>query len=237
MRLAHRFFRSFSFSSLSLTLQIILLNVLFFIGVYIFLFFISLRANGLSPETFMSYIAVNPSFVVKGYFWTLVTSVFVHLSFSHLLVNMFSLFFVGSFVERLIGRKRYAWFYLISGVAGSLFFVLFAYVGAFFPSTAPLFGNPFDFAVGASGAIFGLAGLLVVLLPHLKVLVFFILPMRLWSAMILLLFGLWGLSAIAGLPVGNTAHFGGLIVGLVYGLYLRLTYPHKVTLLNRLFRS
>lgn len=223
-------------SRFSLTTQLIILNVAIFFVLVVSLLILGYTNSSLA-EQLVSFIAVNPSLVVKGYFWTILTSAFVHLSFSHLLVNMISLFFLGSFVERLIGKKRYVWFYLISGIVASLFFVGFGYIGTEFPSTQSVFGSASDYAVGASGAIFGLAGLLAVILPNLRVLVFFVIPMRLWAAMVFLLFGLWLISALAGLPIGNTAHFGGLVVGLVYGIYLRLKYPHKVTLINRMFHS
>jgi hypothetical protein len=149
---------------------------------------------------------------------------------------MVSMFFIGNFLERIIGRKRYIWFYMISGIVAGLFFVGFAYLGLIVPGGNALFGGIDDFAVGASGALFGLGGLLAVLIPRLKVLVFFIIPMPMWAAMTVLMFGLWAFSVVAGLPVGNTAHFGGLVVGVIYGFYLRKKYARKVRMLNRMFR-
>jgi len=70
----------------------------------------------------------------------------------------------------------------------------------------------------------------------MKVLVMFIIPMPMWAAMGVLMFGLWAVSIGAGLPVGNTAHFGGLIVGLIYGIYLRGKYPRKIGMLNKMFQ-
>lgn len=221
------------FEGMSLTNFIIILNVIVF-------FFVTIGAliavsAGVKVEKFISFVALNPELFMKGYFWTILTSMFTHINFSHLLVNMISLFFIGMFVERLIGRKRYMWFYLISGLVASLAFVFFAYLGLYVPNGKALFGGIDDFAVGASGAIFGLAGLLAVLLPRLKVLLFFIIPMPMWIAMAVLIFGVWIFSIYAGLPVGNTAHLGGLIVGLIYGAYLRTKYSKKVALLNRMF--
>jgi len=222
------------FNRLSVTTTIIILNVIVFLAIFFAFVFIRLSGQG-SPESFISYIALNPSIFIDGYIWTLLTSMFTHLGLSHLLLNMVSLFFIGTFVERLIGRKRYAWFYLVSGLIAGIFFVVFAYFGTFFPQGQSLFGGITDSAVGASGAIFGLGGLLAVLIPRLRVLVFFIVPMPLWAAMSVLLVGFWIISVIAGLPIGNTAHFGGLLVGLIYGFYLRTKYARKVALLNRMF--
>jgi len=206
------------FSNLSVTNWFILINVIFFIVVNILV---------LNNQNFFEYIALKSSNILQGkYLWTLLTSMFMHGSFAHILVNMVSLMFIGNFVERIIGRKRFFWFYLVSGLVASLFFVLFALV---FSSELNVY------AVGASGAIFALGGLLMILTPKLPVLVFFIIPMRMFTAMIFLLAMLWVLSVVAGLPIGNTAHLGGLLSGIVYGLYLKRKYKRKVVMLNRMF--
>jgi len=49
----------------------------------------------------------------------------------------------------------------------------------------------------------------------------------------LVLFATWLVSAGTGLPIGNTAHFGGFLVGIIYGVYLRKKYPRKIQLLNQ----
>jgi membrane associated rhomboid family serine protease len=60
--------------------------------------------------------------------------------------------------------------------------------------------------------------------------------MPLWIGMIFMLGILWWASIGIGLPIGNTAHLGGLIIGLIYGFYLRKRYIKKITLLNRILR-
>lgn len=233
MRVIYKKRRSF-LEGLSVNTIIIFLNFVFWLALIIGLAF----EGGVSSldQSFLKYLAINPSLFLQGYFWTPITSMFSHISFTHLLVNMVSMFFIGSFIEKIIGRKRYVVFYLISGVIAGLAFVGLSYLGNAFSLSDSVFGGVNSFAVGASGALFGLGGLLAVLIPRLRVLVFFILPMPMWLAMIVLMFGLWAVSIAAGLPVGNTAHFGGLVVGLVYGFYLRNKYSRKVNLLNRMFR-
>ncbi|NUR78534.1 MAG: rhomboid family intramembrane serine protease [Thermoleophilia bacterium] len=86
--------------------------------------------------------------VAHGEWWRLFTAMFLHASFFHLLVNMYSLYFVGSIMESLIGRWRFLLLYLASGLAGS--------AGA-------LLLSPLKPTVGASGAIFGVLGGLFVL--------------------------------------------------------------------------
>jgi len=63
----------------------------------------------------------------------------------------------------------------------------------------------------------------------------FVIPMQMWFAMVVLLGGFWLASIFGNLPIGNTAHFGGLLVGVVYGLYLRKRYPRKTAMLARQF--
>ncbi|MCH7567959.1 MAG: rhomboid family intramembrane serine protease [Nanoarchaeota archaeon] len=216
------------FARMSMTDTLIFINVLVF-------FIILIAALSGFLEFVINYFALNPSSFFQGYIWTPLTSMFMHVLFLHLFVNMISMFFIGNFVERLIGRKRYLWFYMISGIVASLFFVGFAYLGLFVSGGEALFGG-FDMpAIGASGALFGLGGLLAVLIPRLKVLIFFIIPMPMWLAMTVLMFGLWIFSVTAGLPVGNTAHFGGLLVGVAYGFYLRKRYSRKIKMLNKMF--
>jgi membrane associated rhomboid family serine protease len=207
------------------------------IGTNIGFFILSWLLLLIFGDVFFSYLALQPKLFLSGRVWTLITSMFMHVGFWHLFVNMISLFFIGTFVEKLIGRKRFFWMYMIAGIFSGLLFVCLAY---FFGNTdlgARILGNPNVFAVGASGAIFAIAGLLAVLIPNLRVYVFFVIPMRMWMAMVFLLFVLWGASIGANLPIGNTAHFGGAIVGVVYAIYLRKKYPRKTQMLSRQFSS
>ena len=148
-------------------------------------------------------------------------------------MNMISLMFIGGLVERLIGKKRFLWFYLVAGLFAGVLYVLLAGIFGTSEIGARLFGSPTTFAVGASGAIFGLGGLLAVLVPRMRVLVFFIIPMSMWAAMTFFIVVLWVVSFGTGLPIGNSAHFGGLIVGIIYGFYLKQKYPKKVEILRR----
>ena len=124
---------------------------------------------------------------------------------------------------------------MISGIFAGLFFVVIAY---FFGNTeigTRIFGSPEIFAVGASGAIFALGGLLAVLTPRLRVYVFFVIPMQMWIAMAVLLVVLWAASVGAGLPFGNTAHLGGLLAGVIYAVYLKNKYRRKTALISKYF--
>ncbi|MEK6912816.1 MAG: rhomboid family intramembrane serine protease [Nanoarchaeota archaeon] len=153
------------FGLLSATTTLIILNVLAFI---MFLILLVLFRN--NTQSLYDFVALSPLNILHGkYLWTFITSMFMHGNLAHLFFNMFSLAFIGSFVEKIIGRKRFISFYLISGLFAGIVFV--ALSGLFGNSIlgAKIFGDPNISGVGASGAIFGLLGLLAVLVPYSKV--------------------------------------------------------------------
>jgi len=206
-------------NSLSLNTIFILINLITF-----FIFTLLIALGILSIDS----VALRPSNIFGGtYVWTFLTSMFMHAGFFHLFVNMLSLFFVGSLIEKIIGRKRYFWFYLLSGIFAGVFFVLFSLV----------FTSDFGaYAVGASGALFALIGLLVLLTPNLPVYVMFIpIPIKMKYAAPGMLALLWIISIAGSVPIGNTAHLGGLIAGLLYGLFLRKKYKNKMTHIRKHF--
>ncbi len=210
-------------SSLSYTNILIGVNVVFFLVAII----LGALSSSNCSETVCGLIALTPSMILSGkYLWTFVTSMFMHGGVFHLFANMISLMFLGNFVEKLIGRKRFLGLYFAGGIFAGLFFVLIALVSGIDMNV---------YAVGASGAIFALGGLLAVLTPRLPVLVFFVIPMPMWAAMGVLMFGLWALSLGLGLPIGNTAHLGGLLVGIFYGFYLKKKFPKKTEMISRYF--
>ncbi|MCX8194152.1 MAG: rhomboid family intramembrane serine protease [Candidatus Pacearchaeota archaeon] len=203
------------------TLMLIVLNFL------IFLVMLVLQYS--YGNIVLENVAIQPSLILQGKkLWTVVTSMFMHANFMHLFVNMMSLLFLGSFLERLIGSKRFIFIYLVAGIVASL---AFAFLAMAFNSDLNV---P---AVGASGAIFGIGGVLAVLTPKLPIYILFIpIAMPMWLGIILMLALMWVVSAVAGLPIGNTAHLGGVIAGLIYGFYLRFKYKKKAALLDRYFR-
>jgi len=204
----------------SINANIILINVICFV-----IFSILIYNN----VKFLDYIAIKPSNIMQGkYLWTFLTSMFMHGGIFHLFVNMFSLFFVGSLVGKILGPKRFLSFYLGAGLFAGLVFVI---SGLIFPADYN------TYAVGASGALFGLIGLLVLLTPNLPVYVMFIpIPIKMKYAAPGMLILLWLISIAGDVPIGNMAHFGGLIAGLIYGVYIRKRYKNKTKYLRNLFR-
>jgi len=135
--------------------------------------------------------------------WTIITNLFVHGGFGYILFNMISLYFLGSFLIRLVGEGNFLKLYFLGGIVGNLLFILLA--------------SPFSIGVGASGAIFALGGTLAIMAPRLPVLVFPIpLPIPLWVAMTFFLIISFFLRGIAW-----QAHLGGLIAGLIAGYFFK----------------
>lgn len=214
---------------LSINTILILITVAAFIA-----FGFLIKFNVLSVEE----VALKPSNILEGkYLWTFLTSMFMHAGFFHLFVNMLSLFFIGALLQKILGQKRYLYFYLISGLFAGVFFVALTFLTKDFSWADSLVGSVDSLAVGASGALFGLIGLMMFLTPNLPVYIMFIpIPIKIKYAAPGMLVALWLISAAGNIPIGNTAHLGGLIAGLVYGIYLRSRYRNKVRAINRVFR-
>jgi membrane associated rhomboid family serine protease len=207
------------FNSLNLLSFLIIFNLIAF-----FIFGILILIN----NNLIDYIALNPkNLFFNQYFWTLFTSMFMHAGFFHLLANMLSLFFIGGILIKIIGEKRFIFLYLISGIFAGLFFSLLSL----------LIKSEFNsYSVGASGAIFGLVGTLMILTPNLPVYIMFIpIPIKMKFAAPLILFSLWVISLLGNIPIGNIAHLGGFMVGLIYGLYLKNKFKRKIVFVRNYF--
>ncbi|MBN2186211.1 MAG: rhomboid family intramembrane serine protease [Dehalococcoidia bacterium] len=135
--------------------------------------------------------------------WTIISNVFVHGSLWHILFNMLSLYFLGSFLIRLLGEKKFLAVYFLGGIVGNIFYILLA--------------PALSIGIGASGAIFALGGALAMMAPKLPVFMFFIpVPVPLWIAMLIFL-----VISFLGRGIAWQAHLGGLLLGLGAGYYYR----------------
>lgn len=145
---------------------------------------------------------------------TLLTSMFMHGGFAHLLGNMAYLWIFGDNLENVMGHRNYFFFYLLCGILASLAHVV---------STAVLGHNPLIPSLGASGAISGILGGYLLLFPRrgIHVWVFFFII----TVPAFLTVGIWfvfqlvnGLGALGGDEAGGVAyaaHIGGFIAGLL----------------------
>src|SRR3989344_4598074 len=139
--------------------------------------------------------------------WILITSMFLHSGIMHLLFNMYALYMFGPLIEQRIGTKRFVLIYLIAGILSAASFAM-AY-----PSSS---------ALGASGAIMAILGLTIVLLPDIRVLFFFVVPMSMRTAgIIFALLDIFGVFAPVSTGIAHLAHLIGLACSIIYGINLQ----------------
>ncbi|MCL2514366.1 MAG: rhomboid family intramembrane serine protease [Microbacteriaceae bacterium] len=154
-----------------------------------------------SPYSYATGSATAQAYGVSFEPWRLLTSVFAHASILHIGLNMYTLWIFGQILEPMIGKWRYLTLFLISGVAGSVGMLVLA---------------PGHAAIGASGAIFGMFGCLLILQRKLGG------PIRQLVVLIVINLVL-GFIPLFGATIAWQAHVGGLAGGLLVGLVLAET--------------
>ncbi len=172
------------------------------IGINIVIYIVTL----INPSLVYDYLGLRPAELASEP-WTILTTMFVHAGIFHVMFNMLTLFFFGSYLGRLVGEERFLIVYFAGGLLGSAFYILYAF----------LVGSTYTMVVGASGAVFALGGALAVMVPRTKVFVFPIpVPIPLWIAII------GGFLVISFFPgIAWQAHLGGLFLGLLAGFYFK----------------
>ena len=206
-----------------------------FLTACVFLFLLMMLSGAAKdPNILLAYGAKRNDLINAGQWWRLVTPIFLHggpsvngfpLGIIHLLVNMYGLFILGPYVEKLYGSAKFVLFWVLTGIAGN--------VASYLTVRPALAGGPlghflfkeFDAtSVGASGALFGLVGVLFVFgLKFRKEL-----PEGFKRA-----FGTGMLPMIAiNLFIGftipiidNAAHLGGLVSGALLALFVHYKRP------------
>lgn len=181
------------------------------------------------PDAVLIAYGAKLNYLINGPFrqwWRFVTPMFVHINVLHLVMNMLSLLILGPFVEKLYGSAKFVFFWVLTGMAGTLASYL-----TLRPSLAHGFFGRFLFksvdvpSAGASGALFGLIGVLFVFgikyrheLPERFKRVFGtgLLPIILINLFI----GFFG-----RIHAGNAAHLGGLLAGAALALAVDYQRP------------
>lgn len=166
------------------------------IGINFIIYILTIIPN-IGESLFYSGMSVN-YLISEGQWWRVITSIFIHAGFMHVLFNMFSLFLFGPELEKIAGKIRFLTIYLLSGIFGNV---------ATFVFQEGLYAS-----VGASGAIFGIFGAFAALvyytrktMPQLKQI---ILPIIIISVVITFL----------QKDVNIYSHLGGLVTGFLLGL-------------------
>src|SRR5690625_2764443 len=165
------------------------------IAINIFLFILlEFRGGSMDVPNLINMGAKYNPAMIEGEWWRAFTSMFLHIGFLHLFMNMLALYFLGVLLERIYGTKRFIVIYILSGIGGSL--TSFAF------STS--------ISAGASGALFGLFGALLFFGVNYKNLFFQTMGKNVIFILIL--------NLVIGIVIPNIdmgAHLGGLITGFL----------------------
>src|SRR6202162_3518148 len=176
------------------------------LGINVAVFLLGMVPGGSSITNFGANLG---ELTFLGEWWRLLTSVFVHGGLLHIAFNMWCLWNLGALCESLYGRWTYAAIYLVCGLGASLA------SAAWHPSTP---------SVGASGAIFGLAGALIAAFKLGE----FSVPRSALSGTLRSLGAFVIYNLIFGAAIGttdNAAHVGGLVTGLILGALIAVLAP------------
>jgi len=159
--------------------------------------------NPLSPVVFND----NGEIVKLSFYpWQLITYMFMHGGFFHILINMLVLWMFGAELENTWGSQRFFTYYMICGVGAGLCNLLIA---PLFTSVGP--------TVGASGAIYGILVAFGYLFPDRRIYIYGLIPVK--AKFLVILYMLIELFAVAGgqdSGIAHMAHLGGGVVGFVY---------------------
>jgi len=160
-----------------------------------------------------AWFALNPYDVLHHfYIWELVSYMFLHAGFFHIIFNMFALWMFGSDLESLWGGEKFLFYYFLTGVGAGIFDVV---VNA-------LSGSAGASTVGASGAIYGLLLAYGVLFPDRPIYLYLLIPIKAkWFVVIMGAIEFVSSFGNPGSNVDHFAHLGGMLFG-----YLYLRGPH-----------
>ncbi len=141
--------------------------------------------------------------------WTVITYMFVHGSFLHILFNMLALYIFGPRLEFELGSNRFLLLYFISGITGALLSLIM---------------TPYAAIVGASGAVFGVSLGYAYFWPRDKVFIWGILPIETrWLVVLMTIISLYGGATGSEPGIAHFAHLGGFLGGFLYLRWLDST--------------
>ncbi len=173
-----------------ITYILIFINILFYV--------LSIISN-----SFYNSMVLNPSKILNGEYYRLLSCIFMHGGIIHLLCNMYCLYVIGPQVESFFGKIKYIVIYLLSGIIGSLMSLSITN----------------SISLGASGAIFGLLGSILYFGYHYRVYLSQAIKSQIIPIIVLNLFLGFILNG-----VDNAAHIGGLIGGVLVSMMAGVKY-------------
>ncbi len=166
-------------------------------------------------EYMLSVGAMSTDLVVGQHqFYRLITNIFLHFGWEHIMNNMFSLVLVGYTLENMIGRVKFLLVYFISGISGSVFGII---------NNLFLNGDIYTVSAGASGAIYGVLGGVFAMYLFSKNRQ---LRASLPRFLIFLVISLY--AGFKDPTVGGDAHLGGLVAGFIMCMFFSLASRKKI---------
>src|SRR5699024_9383727 len=193
----------------SITYTLIILNIVMYIVMTLFV-------GTENIANLVRFVAKYSPYIINGQYWLLITPMFIHIGLQHLLINMISLYFLGTLLENIFGKTRFLIIYLVSGICGNI--ASFAF-------------NFSSISAGASTALFGMFGSFLMLgesfrrNPYLQTMSrqFFLL------VILNIFFGMFGNSDLTGL-------LGGLVSSFYLGYVVVITELGMVSIVKRILR-
>jgi rhomboid protease GluP len=188
-----------------------------FIGINVGVFVLMCLAGGFAvtsvdPEVLRGFGAKQNNLIAEQHeYWRLITSIFIHIGFIHLFLNNYALWIIGREIEQIFGSARFVVLYLVTGVIGSLGSYVF---------------NPQATSAGASGAIFGLFGVMATFAFKYRKEI----PQTLSREIRRRVLPIIAINLVFGFSVrivDNAAHIGGLLSGVALALAVPYMRPNE----------
>lgn len=188
-----------------------------FIGINVGVFVLMCLAGGFAlmsadPEVLRGFGAKQNDLIAEQHqYWRLITSIFIHIGFIHLLLNNYALWIIGQEIEQIYGSARFVVLYLVTGVLGSVGSYIF---------------NPQATSAGASGAIFGLFGVMATFAFKYRKEIPALLSREIRRRVLPIIF----INLVFGFSVSivdNAAHIGGLLGGIALALAVPYMRPDE----------
>ncbi len=216
----------------------------------IFVFMLMWEASGMKssvlwtafPEAVLLAFGAKTNYLIhfEHQYWRFVTPVFIHVNLIHVLINMYSLWVIGPWVEKLYGSAKFVVFWVVTGIAGVVASYLTVIPGSHPGLISSFLIKPHDDpSAGASGALFGLVGVLFVFgikyrheLPEGFKRAF-------GTGMVPIILLNLGIGFLARGVIDNAAHMGGLLSGAAFAAvvsYKRPGMPASVTIAWRVLQ-